>query len=262
MTDRAYTTKLQAGLGLIPETEKLLALWEPGMDGRGLLERALESGEFATMTARRLRNIVLEGFAPRFLVEESKPASALKSMYDLLSEQDRRQLFFLFTCRANLILADFIRELYWPQYSAGGTNLSANDALEFVEDAVAEGKTTTHWSESTRTRVSSYLLGACADFGLLGVAMEGRARKIESFRPTSFVTTFLAHDLHFRGLGDNAVLHHEDWRLLGLGPEDALAELKQIALRGDVIVQSAAGLVQISWKHKNMEELAHAVAHS
>src|SRR5690606_16948248 len=133
-----------------------------------------------------------------------------------------------------------VRELYWPQYSAGGTSLSTRDALAFVEDAVAESKTTTIWSESTKTRVSSYLLGACADFGLLG-AMETGGRKIESFRPTSFVTTFLAHDLHFRGLGDNAVLHHEDWRLLGLGPEDALAELKQIALRGDVIVQSAAG---------------------
>jgi hypothetical protein len=261
VTEQVYTTKLQAGLGLIPETEKLLSLWEPRMDAHALLKRALVSGEFPSMTARRLKNIVLEGFAPRYLVEHEEPASALKSMRLVLSELDRRQLYFLFTCRANLILADFIRELYWPQYSAGGTSLSKIDALTFVEDAVAEGKTTTPWSKSTKIRVSSYLLGACADFGLLGT-MEAGARKIETFRPTSFVTTFLAHDLHFRGLGDNAVLHHEDWRLLGLGSDDALAELKQIALRGEVIVQSAAGLVQISWKHKNMEELAHAVAHS
>ena len=58
------------------------------------------------------------------------------------------------------------------------------------------------------------------------------------------------------------MLNHKDWHLLGLGAEDTLAELKQIALRGEFIVQSAAGLVQISWKHKNMEELAHAVTHS
>ncbi|MDG4901393.1 MULTISPECIES: BrxA family protein [unclassified Mesorhizobium] len=261
MTDRAYTTKLQAGLGLIPETEKLLSLWEPGMDAHALLNRALISGEFPSMTARRLRNIVLEGFAARYLVKDEEPASALKSMRDVLTELDRRQLYLLFTCRANLILADFIRGIYWPQYSAGAASISKVDALSFVEEAVAESKTTTPWSKSTRTRVSSYLLGACADFGLLS-GMEGGARKIEAFRPTSFVTTFLAHDLHFRGLGDSAVLHHEDWLLLGLGPEDALAELKQIALRGEVIVQSAAGLVQISWKHKNMEELAYAVAHS
>lgn len=261
MTGQPYTTRLQAGLGLIPETTKLLELWEGGMDSRALLDRALDAGDFPSMTARRLRNIVSEGFAPRYLIEDAKPAKALKSMEDVLTDQDRKQMFFLFTCRANQILADFVREVYWPQYTAGSSSITKRDALIFVEDAVAHGKTTTPWSESTRTRVSSYLLGACADFGLLG-AIQGGGRKIEAFRPTSFVMTFLAHDLHFRGLGDSAVLNHEDWRLFGLAPDDALAELKQIALRGEVIVQSAAGLVQISWKHKNMEELAHAVAHS
>jgi len=261
MTEQAYTTRLQAGLGLISETERLLDLWEPGMDNPALLDRALGSGDFPTMTARRLRNIVSEGFSPRYLVQDGWPASALKSMQGALSDQDRKQLFLLFTCRANRILADFIREVYWPQYAAGSTSLTKKDALNFVDDAVAEGTTTTSWSDSTRTRVSSYLLGACADFGLLGVMAAG-GRKIETFGPTTFVTNFLAHDLHFRGLGDSAVLNHEDWGLFGLGPDDVLAELKQIAMRGEIIVQSAAGLVQISWKHKNMEELADAVADS
>ncbi len=261
MTELAYTTRLQAGLGLIPETERLLDMWEPGMDNPTLLDCALSSGDFPTMTARRLRNIVSEGFAPRYLVQDGGPAYALKSLHGALSGQDRKQLFLLFTCRANRILADFIREVYWPQYAAGSTSLTKKDALNFVEDAVAEGKTITSWSDSTRTRVSSYLLGACADFGLLGTMAAG-GRKIETFGPTTFVTTFLAHDLHFRGLGDRAVLNHEDWGLFGLGPDDVLAELKQIAMRGEIIVQSAAGLVQISWKHKNMEELADAVADS
>lgn len=260
MTDRAYTTRLQAGLGLVRETEKLLSLWQPGMDNRALLDAALSSGDFPNVTARRLKNIISEGFAPRFLVHDAEPASLLKLVREFASSEDMAQLFLLFTCRANRILADFIRELYWPKYIAGAKSVNREDALLFVEDAVANGKTTTSWSGSTKTRVASYLLGACVDFGLLGATKSG-GRKIKSFRPTRFVTTFLAHDLHFCGLGDRTVLHHEDWRLLGFEPEDVLAELKQHALQGDVIVQSAAGLVQISWKHKNMEELAHAVAH-
>lgn len=261
MTERAYTTKLQAGLGLIPETEKLLHLWQPGMDSRALLNCALASGEFPTMAARRLRNIISEGFAPRYLVDAAEPAIALKSMTEALSQLDRKQLFYLFTCRANSIFADFVSNVYWVQYGSGATSISKRDAFSFVEDAVAEGKTTTSWSESTKTRVSSYLLGACADFGLLG-AMEAGARKIEPFRPTSSVTTFLAHNLHFLGLGDGAVIHHADWRLLGLESDDVLAELKQIALRGELILQSAAGLVQISWKYQDIKELAHALADS
>ena len=39
MTDTPkYTTQLQAGLGLVPETLKLLTLWEPGMAGPDLSE--------------------------------------------------------------------------------------------------------------------------------------------------------------------------------------------------------------------------------
>ena len=52
---KAYTTKIQAGMGLIPETEKPLQLWEHGLNIRDLLDRALEVSDFPTMTARRLR---------------------------------------------------------------------------------------------------------------------------------------------------------------------------------------------------------------
>jgi hypothetical protein len=45
-----------------------------------------------------------------------------------------------------------------------------------------------------------------------------------------------------------------------LEPEDVLQELKRLALRGELIVQSAAAITQIGWKHKNMEEVAHVLA--
>jgi hypothetical protein len=85
VTSPAYTTKLQAGLGLIPETEKLLSLWEPGMDAHALLQRALTSGEFPSVTARRLRNVVLEGFAPRYLKENEEPVCYSACKIDPLS---------------------------------------------------------------------------------------------------------------------------------------------------------------------------------
>ena len=41
-----YTTQLQAGLGLVSETLRLLAVWQPGMAGQDLLKAALVSGHF------------------------------------------------------------------------------------------------------------------------------------------------------------------------------------------------------------------------
>lgn len=254
-----YTTQLQAGLGIVPETLKLLAVWEPNMTGNDLVKTALATGDFPSMTARRLRNLILEAFRPRYLVDSAMPARLLKAVSGTIPREDFRSLCFLFTCRANIVLADFVREVYWPAYSSGGRSISKWDSLRFVSSAVSDGRTTSRWSESTVIRVARYLLGACADFGLLG-PMKGGARPLSTFRITPNVASVLAHDLHFRGIGDNALLRNADWTLFGLEPEDALGELKRLSLRGELIVQSAGGITQVSWKHQSMEELADVLS--
>jgi hypothetical protein len=254
-----YTTQLQAGLGLVRETTKLLEIWQPGMIGQDLLKAALTSGHFPTMSARRLRNIIIEAFCPRYLVEGSEPAGLLKSLAGLLPKGEMRSLFFLYTCRANPILGDFVRQVYWARYAAGGDVVSKEDVLTFILSAVANGKTTSRWSESTIIRMGRYLLGACADFGLLG-AMKAEARSISTFRITPIVASILAHDLHFRGLGDNAIVRSEDWALFGLETEDVVGELKRLSLRGELIVQSAGSVTHVAWKYKSMEDLANGLA--
>ena len=71
---------------------------------------------------------------------------------------------------------------------------------------------------------------------------------------------YLAHDLHFAGLGDNAVLSHLDWRIFGLAVYDVREELKRLALKGYLILQSAGDITRISWKYKTMEELCDVLA--
>lgn len=138
---RHYTTQLQAGLGLVPETLKLLAAWEPGMGGQDLLKAALASGEFPTMTARRLRNLIIEAFCPRYLIDGGAPAGLLKRVSGEFTREDFRSLCLLYTSRANPILADFVRQVYWPRYAAGGTSVSKKDALAFVASAVSDAYT-------------------------------------------------------------------------------------------------------------------------
>ena len=205
-----YTTQLQAGLGLIHETKTLLNLWQPGMSPTELKETALESGLFPSVTARRLRNIVIECFKPRHLTEDARPASYLKMLQPVLASTEFTQLLFLYTCRANPVLADFVREVFWPRYEAGAPFLEKEEVRAFIRRGVDDGKTVNRWSDTTIIRVSNYLLGACTDYGLLG--SPGRSgRQILTFRIEPRVVSFLAHDLHFRGLGDNRLLVHEDW---------------------------------------------------
>jgi hypothetical protein len=79
------------------------------MDAAALYRQVLESGVLPNVSAYRLKNIVLRCFAPRYLVADGQPALYLKKLLAVLASTEMNQLFFLYTCRANPILADFIR---------------------------------------------------------------------------------------------------------------------------------------------------------
>src|SRR5688500_16874801 len=104
MTTARYTTQLQAGLGMIEETRSLLQLWDEGVQPPALSQSALESGRFPNMSARRVRNLVIECFSPRYLSSDARPAALLKKLIQKVSPREFEQLLFVYTCRANPIL--------------------------------------------------------------------------------------------------------------------------------------------------------------
>jgi hypothetical protein len=256
--DKLYTTQLQAGLGVIDETRTILDLWQPGMKVPALYQTALDSGNFSNVSARRLRNIVAECFAPRYLVINDYPAALMKSIQKDLSSKELMQLFFLFTARANPILADFAKKVYWAKYASGQDIISNEDAKNFVVEANQNCKTIRYWSESTIKRVSTYLTGCCADFGMLEKGRKS-VRKIMPFRIEPKTMALLAYDLHFSGFGDNAVISHPDWALFGLQKEDLKEEMKRLSLKGFFIIQSAGDVIRIGWSYKSWEELIHVI---
>ena len=259
--DKPYTTQLQAGLGLVNETKILLELWAPSMLASQLSQIALDSGRFPTVTARRLRNIVAECFAPRYLVRDGAPAAHLKRLSATIPTTELTQLMFVFTSRANPILGDFVRHVYWSRYAGGYTHITNDDARLFVERGVDDGKTVKRWSETTVRRVSAYLTGCCADYGMLERGSRSN-RRILPVRVSSTVAAYLAYELHFAGIGDNALLIHEDWQLFGLAREDVLEEVKRLSLRRLLIIQAAGDAIRISWKRQSMEALCDVLTQS
>ena len=253
-----YTTQLQAGLGLVTETKTLLDLWTPGMTVSQLFQVALNSGRFPTVTARRLRNIVAECFAPRYLTADGVPAAHLQRLSTVVSTADLTQLMFLFTSRANPIFGDFVRHMYWARYAGGYSQISNDDARVFVERGIDDGKTVKRWSETTVRRISAYLTGCCADYGLLERGSHS-SRRILPFRISTITAAYVAYELHLAGVGDNALLTHEDWLLFGLAREDVLEEVKRLSLKGLLMVQVAGDSIRVSWKYQNMEALCNVL---
>jgi hypothetical protein len=254
-----YTTNLAMGLGLIEETKILLDAWAPPMTSTDLFNTVLNSGLLQNLSAYRLRNVVTRCFAPRYLTENGQTAGHLKLIKDRFTSSEFSQILFLYTCLANPILFDFVVQIYWEKYASGQNALSRAEAEAFILRAIDDGKTPSRWSQGQILRTGRYLTGCCADFGLLG------ERKVSDWRILRFeihprVFAYLAHDLHFRGIGDNAILSHENWQIFGLERDDVLEEMKRLSLKGLVIIQSAGDVVRVGWKQHNMEELCDVLA--
>jgi hypothetical protein len=256
---KPYTTSLGVGLGAIDETRILLEIWQPGMKSVDLYNAALNSGSMPNISARRLNNIIKELFFARYLTDGNYPAGILKQMLPLLTYREFTQLLFIYTCRVHAVMNDFITEEYWPRYMGGLNSINNDDAREFVLRAIEQGRTVNKWSPKTIQNVAGYVTGCCADFGLLESGKR-RRRRILPFRLEPRAALFLAYDLHFAGLGDNAVISHRDWALFGMETSDVIEVLKQLSLRGYFIVQSAGDLTRISWKYKDWEELIHVIS--
>jgi len=256
---RAYTSRLGAGLGLVEETYVLLDLWEKGIGTDELYQKALESGRFPNISARRLGNIIKECFVPRYLCNEATPALTLKNLKNRVPVSELLQFMFLFTARVNSILYDFVGEVYWPTYAAGKESVSNEQARIFVDEAIAEGRTAKQWSEKVRKNVAGYVTGCCSDYGLLESGHK-QIRRFNQFVISPKTAAFLAYDLHFSGFGDNAVISHADWELFGFQKRDVQDEFKRLSLKGFFIVQAAGDIIRIGWKYKNREELIHGIS--
>jgi hypothetical protein len=77
----------------------MLELWQVGTTAQTVLKAAMESGAFPSLSAGRLRNIVIEAFAPRFLIEGAQLARILKAVQGRIATADCRHLLLIYTCR-------------------------------------------------------------------------------------------------------------------------------------------------------------------
>lgn len=256
-----YDTNLAMGLGLIEETKVLLNTWVPGMSAADLYQKVLRTGVLSHVSAYRLRNIVVRCFGNRYLIDDGKPARTLKLLLPALTSQQLTQLFFIFTCRANPIFADFVRDVYWSCYESAARFITKDMAENFIRRSIDDNKTQSRWADGQIERMGRYLTGCCSDFGLLGRPTSA-GRPLLPYRVEAAVIAYLIYDLHFNGVGDNALLTHEDWQLFGMAREDVLEEIKRLSLKGLLIVQAAGDVIRISWKQQDMETLCDVLTQS
>ena len=151
-----YTTKIIKAGALLADTRTLLANYDPADTVVQNLDRFRRENIFGKASRSRVEDIlvifrerylrapdVIEALAT--LVRASFPAEAL----------DR--LLHYHATQSDPLLHDIVTEFLYERQAAGRTNVEPGDICRVLNQWVAEGRTTKHWSEPTTVRVAQGL---------------------------------------------------------------------------------------------------------
>lgn len=257
--ERRYTVGIAKGAAAIPEIRTLLQHWTPGEEPLAFLKRIQQSDALGKQTAQRTRDMVMRVFYPRLLTPDDRAARYLKQVLASGGNgQTFKELLFLYEARTEDLLYDFTTLKFWPACRSGALLMEIDDVLAFFDKAVQSGQLPTPWSKQVQVKVARGVLGALREFGLIREDTRGH-REIVPYRMTSGSVAYLAHELHFRGLPDAAVVEHPDWGLFGLGRDQVLDRLDPLGPAIGLLVQRAGSVVRITWTHSSMESLINAL---
>lgn len=255
MSSKKYNIDLCKGTGLVQESLLLLSLYSFNMSKSETTSKAIESNLLVKASNKRIKDIVEVAFYKRFVNEDPKaPIYLYSALSHNLSLDVIIQLFFIYTSRANQILMDFIQEVYWPEVKKGTHELDFSYSRRFILETIRQSDYIVGWSETTQKRVASYLISALVDFKLLD-----RHRKVKTVFLHDVSANYLAHELHFKGLSDNAIVNSDDWKLFGYTKFDTTKHLERLSFQGHFILQNSGEIVKIDWMYKTMEEFINAI---
>lgn len=255
MKDKLYNIDLCKGTGLIQETLLLLNLYHSGMTKQEMTREAIVSNILVKASDKRIKDIVEIAFYKRYINDDpSTPVNLQVLLTKSLSLDVVTQLFLIYTSRANLILLDFIIKVYWPEVRKGTKDIDFNYSRKYIAETIRQTELISGWSETTQKRVASYIISTLVDFRFLD-----KERKVKPVFLHDFTANYLAHELHFKGLSDNAIVESNDWKLFGYSRLDTIKHLERLSFQGTFILQNSGEIIKINWSYKNMQEFTHAI---
>jgi hypothetical protein len=255
LNTRVYNSDLLKGTGLIQETMVLIDLFREGMTKQELIDQVLEFNPLAKEHENRTKDIVNRVFQGRFLKEGGEVVLEIQQLRNgYVSLEIISQIIFIYTCRANLILFDFVKDIFQPLAKSGNPLLPEKAAVYFIEEAIRDGRIPTRWSDSTKRRVARHINACLIDFKLID-----NSKRTIPFFINDVTAHYWIHKQHFNGLSDAAIMSLDEWNLFGLNQQDVIGILARLSLAGHFVLQQSGELIRVTWKYQSMKEFIDGI---
>ena len=258
-TPRFYkTSTLTKGAPSFDELRTLFQNWKTDEEPIDFARRLRTEGILVKQTAQRADDLVLRMFRSWFLSPDTQAAARIqKILRKNVDWQTLNELFLLYKSRAETVLYDFLILGFWAQFQDGALYLRKSDIEDFNSEAIQKNMVEKQWSVNTTNRLIQGMFVALKDAGFLKEEKQGLYAFV-NYRVSGFMFAYLAYDLHFTGLTDQAVIDHPDWQLFGLKRPQILQALSDVGSMCGLLVQQAGSVVRITWNYASMDEVIDA----
>jgi hypothetical protein len=236
-----YSARNTSKGALLDESYQIIGALATGLTVEQVRKQAHE-GRILRQKARLSRTTIWERVHFRLLahgslwVLEALKAAQAAGRYS----PEFVSLTYLMYCLRDHLTYDFITRWIWPRWNAGQRGVSTDDLLDYLDQAGETQPQVRSWTESSRRRLSSGILAALRDYGLL----KGIYKKEITKPPLPLATSeVLLRLLTAEGLRGGEVLEEPTWRLFLLSPEEVAQVLLQLAQQKRILFEKAGNTV-------------------
>jgi hypothetical protein len=252
---RIYNSDLLKGTGLIQETLLLLDVYKEGVSKKDFIGLVIQSNVLVKSHKNRIKDIIKHVFYRRFFTNGEGTVLALKKMRAAHTPLETlSQLFLIYTCRRNLILFDFIVDIYQKAAKKNYEALPQDAVAIFIEESLKSGHMDGSWADSTKKKIKQHIHACLIDFKLTD-----KQKNLLPLYLSDTTANFLAHEMHFNNFSDEAIVNAEEWKLFGYSRYDTIRHLERLSFQGHYIFQNSGDIIKIAWIYNNMNEFTDAI---
>lgn len=253
--ERVYSAKIIKASGLLADTKTLFTFWDENKTAEENFQEARRSNIFGKASRSRVKDI-LTIFRQRYCPDNGSDVALRRLARSGLSAEVVDRVLYYYAALADPLIYDFVTEYLYDLYERGRHVVMQEDALSFIDQAIAQGRTSSPWQSSeTRVRVAKGLLSTLRDFRVLQGA-RGSSRK--TFAPVHLpVEAFLyiAFDIQRSVASGERLLHFPHWRLFLLDV-DAVERLFVEAHQLSYLRYEAAGsIIRVEFPYQDLVAL-------
>lgn len=250
-----YTSRIIKASALIADTKILLREWDLTQSVEENLDRASRQNIFGKASRKRIDDILVI-FRQRYFDAPGVGAALVTLVQEGAPSQWVDPLLYFFSEQNDRVLRDVVIEVLYPRHKSGRKEVPKEVVTHAIRNWVAQGKTTTDWSDSTVGRVARGVMATLRDFGVLDGRSHKRLTPIYLPMP-SFA--LIALWLQQRERSGHLVLQSDEWRLFFL-PVEGVERFFIEAHQQHLLEYYAAGsVIRIEFPVETLKEYAHVL---